>query len=87
MQMFKYKKIIVGALGLRCFSAMAQWSINVGPITVAPEESSGNLNVVEQVAQLPDGFWLPLHIEKEVVPQRIDRESHRRIKLDGRDTH
>ncbi|MEW5682272.1 MAG: OmpW family outer membrane protein [Pseudomonadota bacterium] len=55
MQMFKFKKIIVGALGLSCFSAMAQWSINVGPITVAPEESSGNLNVVEQVAQLPDG--------------------------------
>lgn len=36
-------------------SAMAEFGINVGAITVAPDDSSSSLNVVEQVAGLPAG--------------------------------
>ena len=35
--------------------AMAEFGINVGAITVAPDDSSSSLNVVEQVAGLPAG--------------------------------
>ena len=35
--------------------ASAEFGINVGAITVAPDDSSSNLNVVEQVAGLPAG--------------------------------
>lgn len=35
--------------------ASANWGINVGPIYVAPSESSSNLDVIESVAGLPTG--------------------------------
>ena len=35
--------------------AYADFAINVGAITVAPDDSSSNLNVIEQVAGLPAG--------------------------------
>jgi outer membrane protein len=35
--------------------ASADFAINVGAITVAPDDSSSNLNVIEQVAGLPAG--------------------------------
>ena len=35
--------------------ACADFAINVGAITVAPDDSSSNLNVIEQVAGLPAG--------------------------------
>lgn len=35
--------------------AAAEFAVNVGAITVAPDDSSSNLNVVEQVADLPAG--------------------------------
>ncbi|WP_166839011.1 OmpW/AlkL family protein [Rheinheimera pleomorphica] len=35
--------------------AAAEFAINIGAITVAPDDSSSNLNVVEQVAGLPAG--------------------------------
>lgn len=48
------------ALSLMSCSAVAQstapkWGVNIGPIHVAPQESSSNLNVIEQVASLPAG--------------------------------
>src|SRR5690554_5187 len=33
--------------------ASANWAVNLGPIHVAPSESSGNLDVIESVAGLP----------------------------------
>uniref|UniRef100_A0A486XK94 Outer membrane protein W n=1 Tax=Rheinheimera sp. BAL341 TaxID=1708203 RepID=A0A486XK94_9GAMM len=36
-------------------SAAAEFGINIGAITVAPDDSSSSLNVVEQVAGLPAG--------------------------------
>lgn len=36
-------------------SAESQWAINVGPIYVSPQDSSSNLNVIEQVAGLATG--------------------------------
>ena len=35
--------------------ASAEFGINIGAITVAPDDSSSNLNVIEQVAGLPAG--------------------------------
>ncbi|HAW91421.1 MULTISPECIES: OmpW/AlkL family protein [Arsukibacterium] len=49
------KTLIAFVVGFSVFNAQAQWSVNVGPITVAPDASSSNLNVVEQVAALPVG--------------------------------
>lgn len=41
------------ALGLFASAASANLSVNVGAITVAPDDSSSSLNVVEKVAGLP----------------------------------
>lgn len=35
--------------------ALANWGVNVGPIQVAPQDSSSNLDVIESVAELPAG--------------------------------
>jgi outer membrane protein len=35
--------------------ALANWGVNVGPIQVAPQESSSNLDVIESVAGLGNG--------------------------------
>jgi outer membrane protein len=40
---------------LNSVPAMAQFGLNVGAITVAPDDSSSSLNVIEQVAGLPVG--------------------------------
>ncbi|RUO25939.1 hypothetical protein CWE09_04220 [Aliidiomarina minuta] len=42
-------------LSLATVPAMAEWGVNVGPIWVAPDSSSSNLDVIEQVAGLPEG--------------------------------
>lgn len=42
-------------LGLLAAPAMAEFSINVGAISVMPKEKSGNLDVIEAVAGLPAG--------------------------------
>lgn len=42
-------------LGLLAAPAMAEFSVNVGAISVMPKDSSTNLNVVESVAGLPAG--------------------------------
>lgn len=42
-------------LGLLAAPAMAEFSVNVGAISVMPSDSSSNLNVVESVANLPAG--------------------------------
>lgn len=36
-------------------SAQANWAVNVGPVYVAPDSGSSNLNVIEQVADLSPG--------------------------------
>lgn len=48
-----YKTIASLLLAASAAPALANWSVNVGAITVAPQESSGHLNVVEAVAGLP----------------------------------
>lgn len=48
-----YKIIASLVLAVSAAPALASWSVNVGAITVAPQESSGHLNVVETVAGLP----------------------------------
>ena len=52
-------KTVLSALTLAALlaaaPASAEFGINVGAITVAPNDSSSNLNVVEQVAGLPAG--------------------------------
>lgn len=51
-------KLSLIALALSVFAtapAMADFSINVGAISVMPDESSSNLNVIEAVAGLPSG--------------------------------
>lgn len=48
-----YKTIASLLLAVSAAPALANWSVNVGVITVAPQESSSNLNVVETVAGLP----------------------------------
>ncbi|MBV2130798.1 outer membrane beta-barrel protein [Rheinheimera sp. SM2107] len=55
--MIENKKTLIAfaVISFSAFNAQAQWSVNVGPITVAPDASSSNLNVVEQVAALPSG--------------------------------
>lgn len=42
-------------LGLLAAPAMAEFSVNVGAISVMPNDSSNNLNVIESVANLPAG--------------------------------
>lgn len=44
--------MIVG-LSLASAPALANFAVNVGAITVMPSDSSGSLNVIEQVASLP----------------------------------
>lgn len=51
-------KLSVVAIALSAFltaPAMADFSVNVGAISVMPDESSSNLNVIETVAGLPAG--------------------------------
>ncbi|RUO18469.1 hypothetical protein CWE08_11150 [Aliidiomarina iranensis] len=51
-------KLSLIAIALSAFAAtpaMADFSINVGAISVMPDESSSNLNVIEDVAGLPAG--------------------------------
>lgn len=48
-----YKTIASLLLAVSATPALANWSVNVGAITVAAQESSGHLNVVETVAGLP----------------------------------
>ena len=47
--------LITLAALLAAAPASADFAINVGAITVAPDDSSSNLNVIEQVAGLPAG--------------------------------
>ena len=48
-----YKTIASLLLAASAAPALANWSVNVGAISVAPQDSSGHLNVVETVAGLP----------------------------------
>jgi outer membrane protein len=48
-----YKIIASLILAASAAPAMANWSVNVGAITVTPQGSSSHLNVVETVAGLP----------------------------------
>ncbi|MDR7120340.1 OmpW family outer membrane protein [Rheinheimera soli] len=48
-----YKTIASLVLAVSAAPALANWSVNVGAITVAPQDSSSHLNVVETVAGLP----------------------------------
>lgn len=48
-------KLTLLALATFAASASANFSVNVGAITVAPNDSSSSLNVVESVAKLPAG--------------------------------
>jgi outer membrane protein len=48
-----YKTIASLLFALSAAPALANWSVNVGAITVAPQDSSSHLNVVETVAALP----------------------------------
>lgn len=48
-----YKTIASLLLAVCATPALANWSVNVGAISVAPQDSSGHLNVVETVAGLP----------------------------------
>ena len=49
-------RVLVLAVGaLSAVPAFANLSVNVGAITVAPNDSSSTLNVVESVAGLPAG--------------------------------
>lgn len=48
-----YKTIASLLLAVSAAPALANWSVNVGAISVAPKDSSGHLNVVENVAGLP----------------------------------
>ncbi|MCH8492100.1 MAG: outer membrane beta-barrel protein [Idiomarina sp.] len=51
-------KLSILALALSSFlaaPAMADFSVNIGAISVMPDESSSNLNVIESVAGLPAG--------------------------------
>ncbi|WP_233081284.1 OmpW/AlkL family protein [Rheinheimera soli] len=48
-----YKTIASLLLAVSAAPALANWSVNVGAITVAPQDSSSHLNVVERVANLP----------------------------------
>lgn len=48
-----YKTILSLLLAASAAPALANWSVNVGAISVAPQDSSGHLNVVETVAGLP----------------------------------
>lgn len=52
----KKQMILTGILlSFATAPAMANWGLNVGPIIVAPDSSSSNLDVIEQVAGLPEG--------------------------------
>ncbi|RUO33242.1 OmpW/AlkL family protein [Aliidiomarina soli] len=42
-------------VAMSSFAAEAQWGLNVGPVYVGPQESSSNLNVIEEVAGLTPG--------------------------------
>ena len=44
---------LISALGAA--PAFADFAVNIGAITVAPDDSSSSLNVIEQVAGLPNG--------------------------------
>ncbi len=48
-----YKTIVSLLLAASTAPALANWSVNVGAIGVAPQDSSTHLNVVESVANLP----------------------------------
>lgn len=50
-------KVVASALLLSALTgqAHANWAVNVGPIYAAPKESSGSLDVIEQVAGLQPG--------------------------------
>ncbi len=48
-----YKTIASLLLAASAAPALANWSVNVGAISVAPQDSSTHLNVVETVAGLP----------------------------------
>jgi outer membrane protein len=48
-----YKTIASLLLAVSAAPALANWSVNVGAISVAPQDSSSHLNVVETVAGLP----------------------------------
>ncbi|NTS76536.1 outer membrane beta-barrel protein [Catenovulum sp. SM1970] len=49
------KLAAVCTLALVSQAAFANFSVNIGAITVAPDESSGHLDVIENVAGLPAG--------------------------------
>jgi outer membrane protein len=48
-----YKTIASLLLAVSAAPALANWSVNVGAISVLPQDSSSHLNVVETVAGLP----------------------------------
>lgn len=48
-----YKTIASLVLAVSAAPALANWSINLGALTVAPQESSSHLNAVETLAGLP----------------------------------
>ena len=48
-----YKTIASLLFAASAAPALANWSVNVGAISVAPQDSSSHLNVVETVAALP----------------------------------
>ncbi|MGX5913825.1 OmpW/AlkL family protein [Aliidiomarina sp. Khilg15.8] len=53
--MKKYALVSGVLFAMAASPALANWGVNVGPIQVAPNESSSNLDVIESVAGLPAG--------------------------------